>query len=222
MVLRVLERAEQSRLLSEVWVATDDERIADVVRKAGKNVVMTSPEHPSGTDRCLEAVNKIAADASAVINIQGDEPFVKVQQIDALAERIAQAGVDIATLCKKIIDPTWLQDVNKVKVVRSLQGKALYFSRQAIPYVKGLPMDRWLEDQDYYKHLGLYAYKTNILRELASLKPSMLEMSESLEQLRWLENGYNIFIDVTDWETPAIDTPEDLERLLKEGLENQL
>lgn len=222
MVLRVLERAEQSTLLAEVWVATDDERIADVIRNAGKNVVMTSHEHPSGTDRCLEAVDKIASDASAVINIQGDEPFVKVEQIDALARRIVQEGVDIATLCKRITDSSWLNDVNKVKVVRSLQGKALYFSRQAIPFVKGLPVEQWLEVQDYYKHLGLYAYKTNVLRELATLSPSKLELSESLEQLRWLENGYNIFMDVTDWETPAIDTPEDLECLIKEGSHNHL
>lgn len=219
MIVRVVEQAEKSKRLSTVIVATDDERIAEVLTTYGKSYVMTSSGHPSGTDRCLEAMNKVAPDADAVVNIQGDEPFVRVDQIDALADRIVQEEVAIATLCKKIEDPAWLADPNKVKVVKAKNGKALYFSRQAIPYRKGIALENWLEHGDYFKHLGLYAYKTDILRQLAGLKPSGLELAESLEQLRWLEAGYSIFVDVTDWETPAIDTPEDLEALRKSGID---
>lgn len=222
MILRVVEQAEKSTVLSAVWVATDDEKIAEVVRAAGKNVIMTSADHPSGTDRCLEAVRSIDPNAFAVVNIQGDEPFVHVEQINALAKRILEEEVDIATLCKEIKETSVLVDPNKVKVVKSLNGKALYFSRQAIPYVKGKPIEDWLKHQAYFKHLGLYAYKTAVLESLAALAPSGLETSESLEQLRWLENGFTIFVDVTDWETPAIDTPGDLERLRNEGMPNHL
>jgi 3-deoxy-manno-octulosonate cytidylyltransferase (CMP-KDO synthetase) len=197
-----------------VIVATDDERIASVVRSAGKNVIMTSPDHPSGTDRCLEAMEKSGEQADAVINIQGDEPFVKVEQLNQLVEAMQDPNTEIATLAKRIEDPSWLTDPNKVKVVMNDLGEAMYFSRQAIPYVKGVEMDQWLAVQAYYKHLGLYAYKTAVLKRITQLEPSSLERAESLEQLRWLQNGYKIFVDVTLWETPAIDTPEDLMKVL--------
>ena len=214
MILRVVERAEQCTGLSKVIVATDDERIASVVRSAGKNVIMTSPDHPSGTDRCLEAMEKSEEQADAVINIQGDEPFVKVEQLNQLVKAMQDPNTEIATLAKRIEDPSWLTDPNKVKVVMNDLGEAMYFSRQAIPYIKGVEMDQWLAVQAYYKHLGLYAYKTAVLKRITQLEPSSLERVESLEQLRWLQNGYKIFVGVTLWETPAIDTPEDLMKVL--------
>jgi 3-deoxy-manno-octulosonate cytidylyltransferase (CMP-KDO synthetase) len=215
MILRVVERAEASKSLSEVIVATDDVRIAEVVLKAGKRVVITSEEHPSGTDRCREVVEKLGVTVDAVINIQGDEPFVKPEQIDHLAELITAPQTQIATLALKIEDPKWLGDPNKVKVVFDKKGKALYFSRQAIPYVKNLDQNDWLNKLDYFKHIGLYAYKTDVLNEICELKTSSFEQAESLEQLRWLQNGYSIFVGVTHWETPAIDSPADLEALLR-------
>ena len=215
MILRVVERAEASKSLSEVIVATDDVRIAEVVLKAGKKVVITSEEHPSGTDRCLEVVEKLGVSVDAVINIQGDEPFVKPEQIDHLAQLIAEPHTQIATLAIKIEDPNWLEDPNKVKVVFDKNGKALYFSRQAIPFVKNLDQKDWLTKLDYFKHIGLYAYKTSVLNEICELRTSSFEQAESLEQLRWLQNGYSIIVGVTPWETPAIDSPADLDALLK-------
>jgi 3-deoxy-manno-octulosonate cytidylyltransferase (CMP-KDO synthetase) len=215
MILRVVERAEASKTLSEVIVATDDVRIAEVVLKAGKRVVITSEEHPSGTDRCREVVEKLGVSVDAVINIQGDEPFVKPEQIDHLAQMMSDSQKQIATLAIKIEDPNWLGDRNKVKVVFDKNGKALYFSRQAIPYVKNLEQNDWLNRLDYFKHIGLYAYKTEVLNEICELKTSSFEQAESLEQLRWLQNGYSIFVGVTHWETPAIDSPADLDTLLK-------
>ncbi len=217
MILRVVEQAERCMRLSEVIVATDDERIFDVVEAAGKRVVMTSTEHISGTDRCLEAYLAACPDADAIINIQGDEPFVKPEQIDALAALIEKDEVDIASLCVKISDAAWLEDPNKVKAVLDSRGKALYFSRQAIPFVRGIAPSLWLEHHDYFKHLGLYAYKSVVLKQICTLSPSSLELAESLEQLRWLQSGYSIYLDVTPWETPAIDTPEDLDVLLKQN-----
>lgn len=218
MILRVVAQAEKAKSLAEVVVATDDERIAEVVRSAGKNVVMTASHHPSGTDRCLEALEQWGNDADAIINIQGDEPYVKPEQIDQLAELIAQADSDIATLCVQITDPSWLGDPNKVKLVVDQQGNALYFSRQAIPFVKDLPIEQWLSAHAYFKHLGLYAYKSGVLNSICALPVSSMEKAESLEQLRWLQHGLRIKVGVTHWETPAIDTPADLENLLKSGL----
>jgi 3-deoxy-manno-octulosonate cytidylyltransferase (CMP-KDO synthetase) len=215
MILRVVERAEASKSLSEVIVATDDVRIAEVVLKAGKKVVITSEEHPSGTDRCREVVEKLGVTVDAVINIQGDEPFVKPEQIDQLAQLIAEPNTEIATLAIKIEDANWLNNPNKVKVVFDKKGKALYFSRQAIPYVKNMEPHDWLNKLDYFKHIGLYAYKASVLNEICELKTSSFEQAESLEQLRWLQNGYSIFVGVTHWETPAIDSPADLAELLK-------
>lgn len=218
MILRVVGQAEKAKSLTDVFVATDDERIADVVRAAGKQVVMTASHHPSGTDRCLEALQVWGKEADAIINIQGDEPYVKPEQIDQLAGLIAQPESDIATLCVQITDPSWLGDPNKVKLVVDQNDNALYFSRQAIPFVKDLPMEQWLSAHVYLKHLGLYAYKSSILKNICALPVSSMEKAESLEQLRWLQRGLRIKVGVTHWETPAIDTPADLEKLLKSGL----
>lgn len=221
MIQRVIEQVEKAQLISEIIIATDDDRIFSHVHSLGKNVIMTSPEHPSGTDRCLEALDKSAIPSDAIINIQGDEPFVAPEQIDSLAALITKKEVDIATLAKKIEDAQTLFNPNKVKVVFSKSGRAIYFSRHAIPYQKSIAQKEWLNHHSYYKHLGLYAYKTSVLRELAALSPSPLEQAESLEQLRWLENGKAIFISETTIETPAVDTPEDLEDLLEHLKKNK-
>lgn len=218
MIMRVVERAMSCDRLCDVVVATDDERIYNHVIEHGAKAVMTSSEHPSGTDRCLEAFEKWGGEADAVLNIQGDEPFVAVEQLNALVELMQNPAVEIATLAKKIDDQEVLFDPNKVKVIFSENGRALYFSRHAIPFQKSTPMEEWLGNHTYYKHIGLYAYQLDTLRSICTLAPSPLEKMESLEQLRWLENGRVIFVAKTDIETPAIDTPADLENLLRNGL----
>lgn len=218
MIMRVWDQAGKSKALSERIVATDDARIFDHLSGQNVRVIMTSPDHPSGTDRCLEALVNSGLDCDAVINIQGDEPFVDPSQIDALAELITHDGVEIATLAKRIDEKSLLFDPNKVKVVFGRDGRAFYFSRQAIPYQKSVDPSEWLDHFSYYKHIGLYAYKTDVLREICLLEPSPLEKAESLEQLRWLENGYRIYVGETHIETPAVDTPEDLRRILDAGV----
>jgi 3-deoxy-manno-octulosonate cytidylyltransferase (CMP-KDO synthetase) len=214
MILRVVDQALICSSLHDVLVATDDQRIFDHVDQAGYKVVMTSSLHPSGTDRCLEAYKTFGSKADAIINIQGDEPFVDPSQIDALANLISKPNVDIATLVKRIDDVETLFNPNKVKAVFSPEGKAIYFSRHAIPYQKSVDQSEWLKNHAYYKHLGLYAYKTAVLEKICELEPSPLEKAESLEQLRWLESGRSIFVAETDIETHAIDTPEDLQNIL--------
>jgi 3-deoxy-manno-octulosonate cytidylyltransferase (CMP-KDO synthetase) len=198
--------------LDAVVVATDDERIADAVRSFGGNVVMTSENHPSGTDRCAEALANFEGDWKAVVNIQGDEPYIQPSQINAIAS-LLKNGAPIATLVKKIDSAEELSNINSPKVVLSNTGNALYFSRQPIPYQKGIDISEWLNNGNYYKHIGIYGYQSAILPELTQLKQSKLEMVESLEQLRWLENGYTIKTAETAENTVAIDTPEDLSRL---------
>lgn len=215
MIQRVIEQAKKSSRLDQVLVATDDQRIADHVASLGEKAVMTSSEHASGTDRCLEALTKCDDTFDAVINIQGDEPFVDPSQIDALADLISRPEVKIATLVRKIEDYLLLLDNNKVKVILNIWGKAIYFSRQAIPYFKGEEMHNWHQRNDYFKHIGLYAYKVPVLHEICKLSPSGLERAESLEQLRWIENGFEIFAAITEIETPAIDTPQDLQKVLE-------
>lgn len=214
MIQRVLEQTHKSTLLHHVVVATDDERIATHVKQLGETAIMTSSNHASGTDRCLEAFNACGGAYDAVINIQGDEPFVDPSQIDMLAKLISRPEVQIATLVKKIEDYKMLWDQNKVKVIMDIWGRAIYFSRNVIPYYRGEEETTWHQRRDYFKHLGLYAYKADVLKEICALSPSALELAESLEQLRWIENGYAIHAGITEIETPAIDTPEDLEKVL--------
>lgn len=217
MIQRVYEQARKA--LNEVWVATDDERIEKAVKQFGGNVVMTSDKHRSGTDRCCEAFKKTGSDADVIINIQGDEPFIHVSQIDLLKGCFDNPSVDIATLIKPIPqDADFEKDLfnpNIPKVVVNKSFEALYFSRSVIPYVRGKEHTEWLKDHTYFKHLGIYAYRTNIISELTQLEPSPLEIAESLEQLRWLENGYKIKTGVTTEETIGIDTPEDMEKALR-------
>ena len=210
MICRVSEKASQASLLDKVVVATDDTRIAQEVIKNGFNAVITSDRHNNGTSRCAEVVDKPGEDFDAVINIQGDEPFINPEQIDSLARLMAHTDADIATLVKKISNNEELLSPNAVKAVIGTNGKALYFSRQAIPYLRGIAQDKWLESHTYYKHLGIYAYRTEVLKKIVTLSPSALEKAESLEQLRWLEHGFTIATDVTPYENIAIDTPDDL------------
>lgn len=216
MIRRVYEQVEGE--LDAVWVATDDERIEQAVRDFGGRVVMTSDRHRSGTDRCYEAYTKVGAGYDIVVNIQGDEPFIQPGQIRALKACFADSSVEIATLVKPFgPGDDFEKDLfnpNSPKVVLNQNREAMYFSRSVIPYVRGKEYTQWLAAHTYYKHIGLYAYRAETLRAITRLEPSPLEKAESLEQLRWLENGYKIKVGLTDQETIGIDTPEDMEKAL--------
>ena len=205
-------------LLDRVVVATDDERIADAVGEWGGEVLLTSPAHPSGTDRCLEAYLKLQTDYDVLINIQGDEPFIHPSQIELLKTAFQNPSTQIATLVKPFSpndDFENLFNPNTPKVLLNSRGQAIYFSRSIIPYIRGKHHTEWLKSHVFYKHIGIYAYKPQVLKEITALPPSILEKAESLEQLRWIENGYTIQAMITNEETIGIDTPEDLERAIK-------
>lgn len=213
MIERVYRRASEA--LEEVWVATDDTRIADAVKAFGGKVVMTSPDHRSGTDRCREAYEKTGSRADVVINIQGDEPFIDPLQLSQLKSCFDDPATQIATLVKPFVPQDGLEalaNVNSPKVVVDKNMNAMYFSRSIIPFRRNVEKADWLEGHTYYKHIGLYAYRAEVLKEITSLPQSPLELAESLEQLRWLENGYIIKVGISDVETIGIDTPQDLER----------
>ncbi len=196
-------------------VATDDERIARHVVAFGGEVTMTATSHTNGTSRCLEVVEKPEfQSAEVVINIQGDEPFINPGQIDQLASLFTDQQTDIATMAAVIKEPDELFDSNTVKVVIDQNSFALYFSRQAIPFNRMLHPDQWIENHHYLKHIGIYGYRTTVLKKITALPPSPLENSEKLEQLRWLENSFKIKIKTTDFESISIDTPADLEKIL--------
>lgn len=203
------------KAVDSVVVATDDERIRNVVESFGGTAIMTSTEHQSGTDRCYEALTKVGGDYDIVINVQGDEPFIQPSQIASLIACFEDETTDIATLVKPFEAKDGieaLENPNSPKVVISRDMKAIYFSRSVIPYKRGVERTEWLNEGRYYKHIGMYAFRTQTLAEVTSLEQSPLEISEKLEQLRWLENGYRIGIGITCVETIGIDTPEDLER----------
>jgi len=213
MIQRVHEQATKAHLVTQVVVATDDTRIFEHVRAFGGEVLMTKPEHPSGTDRCAEVARRFPA-ADVVLNIQGDEPFVQPEQIDLLVETLLQhPRCTVATLAKRIEQIETLHNPNAVKVVFSPKNGAIYFSRHAIPFVRGAAPERWLEHAAFYKHIGLYAFRRNALLRIARLQPTALEGAESLEQLRWLEHGLHIAVGITELETIGVDTPADLARL---------
>ncbi|MBK8808469.1 MAG: 3-deoxy-manno-octulosonate cytidylyltransferase [Bacteroidales bacterium] len=215
MVQHVYEQA--SKAIEQVYIATDDSRIEEAVLQFGGKVIMTSPEHQSGTDRIAEAVaslEKLGVFANVIINIQGDEPFIKTEQIQQLKSCFLKEETQIATLIKKIEKEEELFDTNKPKVAITTTGKALLFSRSTIPHVRGREVFDWFRKASFFKHIGIYAYKTEVLKEITRLPQSSLELAESLEQLRWLENGYIIQTAVTDFEAMAVDTPTDLENLL--------
>lgn len=202
-------------VLENVFVATDDERIETCVKGFGGRVVMTSEAHKSGTDRCYEAYQKCGVSADVIINVQGDEPFIALSQLEEIQRCFDTPSVDIATLVKpfdKHADFAALDNPNTPKVVMNERMEALYFSRSIIPYLRGVEREEWLQHHDYYKHLGLYAYRADVLAKIVRLPQGQLELAESLEQLRWLEAGLTIKVGVTQEETIGIDTPEDLER----------
>lgn len=214
MIRRVYEQAQKAPSLTSVAVATDDQRIYDHVFGFGGEVYMTSENHPSGTDRCYEAYQKAGGSSKFdyVINIQGDEPFIDPAIIEQMAV-LLDSKTEIATAVKKIKDYNMLFDPNVVKAVLALGKQCLYFSRQTLPYVRGEAPESWLDHADFYKHIGLYAYRSDVLEKIALLQPSKLENTEKLEQLRWLEHGYKIFATITEYESIGVDTPEDLGKL---------
>ncbi len=225
MIERVYEQASQATALTTVVVATDDQRIYDHVLSFGGRAVMTSTEHPSGTDRCFEAFLKISSAQAAeegedfipyryVINIQGDEPFIQPKQIEILADCL-NGVTEIATLVKQIEDTTTLFNQNTPKVIFDHHFNALYFSRQTIPLLRGVAPEEWLKAYTYYKHIGIYAYRTDILAQITQLPVAALEKAEALEQLRWLANGFKIKVAITPYDSFGIDVPNDLEEAKK-------
>jgi 3-deoxy-manno-octulosonate cytidylyltransferase (CMP-KDO synthetase) len=214
MIQRVVAQARLSGL-ARVVVATDDVRILDHVHSFGGEAVLTRPDHPSGTDRVWEAFELLGspAEVSCIVNIQGDEPFIHPEQVNALVQLFAQdAPPAIATLLKPVLTEEELFSPHLPKVVTDQQGNALYFSRHPLPYQRQRPAAEWLQHHRYHRHLGLYAYRPDVLRQLTLLPPSPLEIAESLEQLRWLEAGFKIQTAVTELDAFGIDTPEDMER----------
>lgn len=211
MIERVYTRAKQATLLDELIIATDDDRIVDHVQQFGGRVMLTRADHPSGTDRCAE-VAAAHPDYELVVNIQGDEPFVDPEQIDDLVSSFQNPAVDIATLARPIGAVEELFNANVVKVVWNDKGQALYFSRQPIPFLRSLAVEEWLHAHLHYQHLGLYAYRRDILLALSELPPGRLERAESLEQLRWLSAGYRIQVLLTEQPTIGVDVPEDVDR----------
>lgn len=213
MIRRVYEQSLKSSSLSEVVVATDDKRIYDHVKSFGAEVMLTSDKHLSGTDRCGEIGQKYP-DFDILVNIQGDEPLIDPLQIDLLCSCFEKADTSIATLVKKIISYDELFNENTPKVIVNKQQEAVYFSRSTIPFLRGIKKENWLELHTFYKHIGIYAFRKKTLSEITQLKVSALEKAEALEQLRWIENGYRIRVAVTELECQAIDTPEDLQKIL--------
>lgn len=213
MIERVYRQASQSQKLNKVLVATDDALIAGHVESFGGNVIMTREDHVSGTDRCAEAMQNEGSSWDAVINIQGDEPFIQPDQINLVCECFENAETQIATLVKVIRNEDELRNPNTPKVLLDKDQNAVYFSRQVIPFVKGIPESDWLQAHTFYKHIGIYGYRGDILSELTVLPQGNLEKAESLEQLRWLEHGFRIMTRLTEQETLAVDTPEDLKRI---------
>ncbi|WP_080903682.1 3-deoxy-manno-octulosonate cytidylyltransferase [Parabacteroides sp. Marseille-P3160] len=217
MIQRVYEQVRP--VLDEVYVATDDLRIEEAVKQFGGQVVMTSAQHRSGTDRCYEAYAKVGEGYDIIINIQGDEPFIQPKQLEVLKSCFNDPKVEIATLVKPFHPDddfeAALFNPNTPKVVLNKKNEALYFSRSIIPYIRGAKHTEWLAKHTFYKHIGLYAYRADILKEITTLPPSGLELAESLEQLRWLENGYRIQAGITEQETIGIDTPEDMQRAIE-------
>lgn len=223
MISRVYSQVKKA--VDDVWVATDDQRIYDECRRVGANVVMTSPDHPSGTDRINEAVKLTGCRSDVIINVQGDEPFINPEQIASLMECFGDAETDIATIAREFDKEKGFEalfDPNLVKVTFGNDMRALYFSRSIIPYVRGEHHTSWLDKATFYTHVGIYAYRRNVLAEVTALPRSPHEIAESLEQLRWLDNGYNIKVALTTHPTVGIDTPADLEAAVNFAISNNL
>lgn len=218
MIRRVYEQALKSKILSQVIIGTDDERIMVHAESFGAKAIMTSRAHMNGTERCNEVITRVIkenkiSDEVVVINIQADEPFLDPKMIDQLASSFDNPETGIATIIKEIRDHDTLFDPGTVKAVIDKNGKALYFSRSPIPYFRNSDKQNWLKVHRFYKHIGIYAYRSTVLGEIVSLKSTPLEEAESLEQLRWLENGFKIITQITEFESIGIDSPEDLSKL---------
>ncbi|MFP4664740.1 MAG: 3-deoxy-manno-octulosonate cytidylyltransferase [Bacteroidales bacterium] len=220
MIQRVFEQASKS--FETVYIATDDKRIAKNIEGFGGKYIMTSRRHKSGTDRLAEAIEKIreleGKDFEVVVNVQGDEPFVQPEQFDQIKKPFRYKRTQIATLAKPIINQEDIFNPNKPKVIFNRKKEAIYFSRSPIPFVRGKREQKWIFQHQFYKHIGLYAYRYKVLKEIAALERTPLEIAESLEQLRWIENGYKIRVELTEHEAVSIDTKKDLERLEHIGL----
>jgi 3-deoxy-manno-octulosonate cytidylyltransferase (CMP-KDO synthetase) len=215
MIQRVYEEAAKSKLLDKVVVATDDERIMAHVESFGGTAVMTAASHPSGTDRCYDALQQIGEAFKYVINIQGDEPFIDPAQIDELAAILSDGTVELATQMIPVGNYEELFDKGEVKIVLNDKMEALYFSRMVIPFIKGVEEKDWHKHHKYYRHVGMYAYRRDVLAQITKLPVSALEKAESLEQLRWLESGFKIKCVTTGFDSHCIDTPEDIEKVLR-------
>lgn len=214
MIQRVYEQAKKSNLLADVVVATDDERIYEHVLSFGGKAVYTKENHPSGTDRCFEAFQNYNGNYDYVINIQGDEPFIDPSQIDLLAN-VCDGTTELATLMIPVDSHEVLFDNGEVKIVLNQHHEALYFSRMVIPFIKGKSESEWHLNHSYYRHVGMYAYRADVLKQVTELQPSSLENAESLEQLRWLENGLKIKCVTTNFDSHCVDTPEDIEKVIR-------
>lgn len=221
MIQRVYEQLVLAGLFQDICVATDDQRIADHVTAFGGTCVLTSPNHLSGTSRCAEVAKKFPPH-TIIFNVQGDEPFIQPSQLKQLSQVFENDRVQIATLIKKISRAEDLLNPNVVKAVVANSGKALYFSRQAIPYCRDMEPASWLANNTFYRHIGLYAYRADVLQKIAALPLSPLSLAENLEQLCWLENGFEIYTGITHVESIGIDTPEDLDRAVNLLKKNEL
>ncbi len=209
MIQRVYEQAKKSKALSQVIVATDDDRIYQHVRSFGGEVMMTATHHKNGTERCAEVVEQLNTEVAIVVNIQGDEPLAAPEQIDLLVDLLKKEHVNIGTLVKNEVDKEVLESPNTAKVAVNQEHRALYFSRLPIPHQAGLQRQK-----PHYRHIGMYAYKASLLPMLANLDPTPLEQAESLEQLRWLEHGYSIYVAESKWENHAVDIPSDVDKII--------
>lgn len=220
MIRNVYERV--SEIIDNVIIATDDYRIENEIKSFNGNYVMTSGLHKSGTDRCAEALavyeKKTNTKFDAVINVQGDEPFIEDEHLNKIIELVEKPNFQIATLVKKINSNDDVFNSDKPKVIIDKNENAIYFSRSAIPYIRDAKKEEWYKKYDFYKHIGIYAYRSNILNEITKLEQSKLEIAESLEQNRWIENGYKIAVNYTNVESVSIDTKEDLEKVLRKSV----
>ena len=210
MIQRVYFQTAKCKKLNHIIVATEDERIFNHVKSFSGNAMMTSANHQSGTDRCAEVISQLNENYDVVINIQGDEPFINPEQIDLLISCFENAKTEIATLIKTISDVNELGNIHIPKVVINKNGEALYFSRNIIPFDK---TGKYLPEKKYFKHIGIYGYRADILKKISALKQSSLETAESLEQLRWLENGFSIQTAITKLENYPVDTPDDIKKI---------
>jgi 3-deoxy-manno-octulosonate cytidylyltransferase (CMP-KDO synthetase) len=213
MIQRVYEQAKLCKSFADVIVATDDQRILKHVKSFGGKVMMTNENHPSGTDRCAEVLTKLDEKYDAVVNVQGDEPFIQPEQLEQLIACFKNPKTQIATLVKKIDTTDDLLNINLPKVIFNKEMKAIYFSRLPIPGQKSVDTEQWVQNHPYYRHIGLYGYRADVLKEITKLSPSPLENIESLEQLRWLEADYTITVSITEFESIGIDTPNDLNKI---------